>query len=54
MSQELKNSGSTGTTSDVSRYSEEIENLIGGIKPPTLLSTNGSLKIPQFLLWKNI
>lgn len=56
MSQELKNStGSTGTTSDVSRYSEEIENLIGGIKPPTLLSTDNTVEDPSvFALEKHL
>lgn len=56
MSQELKNStGSTGTTSDVSRYSEEIENLIGGIKPPTILSTDSTVEDPSvFALEKHL
>ena len=56
MSQELKNStGSIGTTSDVSSYSEEIENLIGGNKPPTILSTDSTVEDPSvFALEKHL
>jgi restriction system protein len=48
MSQELKNSsGSIGTTSDISKYAEEIERLIGGKKPPTIISTDNTIEDPS-------
>ncbi|HWQ88974.1 MAG TPA: hypothetical protein VN374_03265 [Desulfitobacteriaceae bacterium] len=47
MSDALKNStGSIGTVSDISRYSDEIENLIAGLKPPTLISTDETVEDP--------
>jgi restriction system protein len=56
MSQELKNSsGSIGTTSDISQYAEEIERLIGGHKPPTLISTDSTVEDPSvFALEKHL
>lgn len=56
MSQELKNSsGSVGTTSDISQYADEIENLIGGNKPPTLISTDSTIENPSvFALEKHL
>jgi len=56
MSQELKNSsGSIGTTSDITQYAEEIEHLIGGHKPPTLISTDSTVEDPSvFALEKHL
>jgi restriction system protein len=56
MSQELRNStGSIGTTSDISSYAEEIEKLIGGHKPPTLISTDMTVENPTvFALEKHL
>ena len=48
MSEALKNStGSIGTMSDISGYSEEIETLIQGHRPPTLISTDSSIEDPS-------
>ncbi len=48
MSQELKNSsGSGGTTSYISQYAEEIERLIDGKKPPTIISTDNTIEDPS-------
>jgi restriction system protein len=48
MSEALKNSaGSIGTVSDISRYREEIEKLIGGVSAPRLISTDGSIENPS-------
>lgn len=45
MSESLRNSsGSIGTVSDVSKYAEEIERLIGGNRPPTIVSTDASVE----------
>lgn len=56
MSQELKNSaGSIGTTSDISQYAVEIEELIGGNKPATLISTDSTVENPSvFALEKHL
>jgi restriction system protein len=56
MSQELKNStGSTGTSANVTQYAEEIERLIGEIKPPTLLSNDATIEDPSvFALEKHL
>lgn len=56
MSQELKNSsGSGGTISDVSQYAEEIERLIGGNKPPTIISSDSTIENPSnFALEKHL
>ena len=56
MSQELKNStGFTGTTSNVSRYAEEIENLLGNNKPPTIISNDPTIEDPSvFALEKHL
>ena len=56
MSQDLKNScGSIGTTSDITQYSEEIDRLIGGNKPPILLSTDNTVEDPSvFALEKHL
>jgi restriction system protein len=56
MSQELKNStGSTGTTAQISNYASEIENLIGNIKPPSLIPTDPLVEDPAvFALEKHL
>jgi len=56
MSNELRNStGSIGTTSDITKYAEEIESLIGGKKPPTLISTDTTVENPsEFALEKHL
>jgi restriction system protein len=48
MSEALQNStGSIGTVSDISRYREEIEKLIGGISAPKLISTDETVENPS-------
>lgn len=56
MSQELKNStGSTGTTANISQYADEIENLIGNVKPPTIVSNDPTIENPTaFALEKHL
>lgn len=56
MSQELKNStGSTGTTANISQYAEEIERLIGNVKPPTIVSNDATVEDPAvFALEKHL
>ena len=47
MSEALRNStGSIGTVSNISRYSEEIERLIGGVSAPKLISTDETVEDP--------
>jgi len=47
MSDTLRHSaGSIGTVSNISRYSAEIENLIVGQKPPSLISTDETVEDP--------
>jgi restriction system protein len=48
MSEALRNStGSIGTVSNVSRYSEEIERFIGGVSAPKLISTDETVEDPS-------
>lgn len=56
MSQELKNStGSTGTTANISQYADEIEKLIGNVKPPTIVSNDSTVEDPSvFALEKHL
>jgi len=56
MSQELQHSvGSIGTTSDITRYAEEIENLIGNKPLPTIISTDETVEDPSvFALEKHL
>lgn len=56
VSDALKNSaGSIGTVSDVSRYREEIEKLIGGGSVPTIVSTDPAVEDPAaFALEKHL
>ncbi len=52
----LRNStGSAGTVSEISKYAEEIETLIGGTKPPTIISTDDTIEDPSvFALEKHL
>lgn len=56
MSEGLRNStGSIGTISDVTKYAEEIEELIGGNKPPTIIATTNEIEDPStFALEKHL
>lgn len=56
MSQELRNSsGSTGTTAHVSQYAEEIEKLIGSVRPLTIVSNDPIVEDPSvFALEKHL
>lgn len=56
MSDALRNStGSIGTVSDITKYAEEIETLIGGSKPHTIFSTDESVEDPSvFALEKHL
>lgn len=48
MSEALRNStGSIGTVSNISKHSEEIERLIGGNKPPSIISTDATVEDPS-------
>lgn len=56
MSDALRNStGSIGTVSDITKYADEIETLIGGIKPTTIISTDISVEnASEFALEKHL
>ena len=56
MSDALRHStGSIGTVSDITKHAEEIESLIGGIKPPTIVSTDETIEDPSvFALEKHL
>jgi len=56
MSQELKNStNSIGTTANISQYAQEIENLMGNIKPPVIISNDATIEDPSvFALEKHL
>ena len=56
MSQELqKSTGSIGTTSDITKYAEEIEGLIGNIPKKTLIATDPTVEDPSvFALEKHL
>ena len=56
MSESLKNSaGSIGTVSNISKYSEEIETLISGSRPPSIVSTDQTIEDPSiFALEKHL
>ncbi|MBN4048200.1 hypothetical protein JYU09_01315 [bacterium AH-315-O15] len=48
MSEALLNStASMGTTSNITKYSDEIETLLGGVSAPTLISTDASVEDPS-------
>lgn len=56
MSDSLKNStGSIGTVSDITNYATELEQLIGGKKQPTIISTDETVEDPSvFALEKHL
>ncbi len=56
MSQMLQNScGSIGTVSQIAKYAEEIENLISGSQPPTIIATDETIEDPaMFALEKHL
>jgi restriction system protein len=56
MSDALKNStGSIGTVSDITKYSEELERLISGNRPPVLIHTDQTVEDPAiFALEKHL
>jgi len=56
MSDALRNStGSIGTVSDITKYAEEIEILIGGNKPPTIICSDDTVEDPSvFALEKHL
>jgi restriction system protein len=56
MSKELKNStGSTGTIANISQYGDEIEKLIGNLRPPTIISNDATIEDPSvFALEKHL
>lgn len=56
MSEALKNStGSIGTVSNITKFADEIERLIAGIAPATLLSTDDTVEDPSvFALEKHL
>ncbi len=48
MSEALRNStGSIGTASNITKHSEELERLIGGVSVSTLMSTDASIEDPS-------
>lgn len=53
---ELKYStGSTGTTANISQYADEIEKLIGSLKPPTIFSNDSTVEDPsEFAVEKHL
>ena len=56
MSEALQRStGSVGTSSQITKYAEEIERLMSGVKPPTLISTDETIEDPTaFVLEKHL
>lgn len=56
MSEALQNStGSIGTVSDVSRYREKLEKLVGGVTLPKVISTDSTVEDPAaFVLEKHL
>lgn len=56
MSVLLRNStGSLGTVSEISKYTKEIETLIGNTNPPTIISTDNTIEDPSvFALEKHL
>jgi restriction system protein len=56
MTDSLKNStGSIGTVSDITNYATELEQLIGGKKQPTIISTDETVEDPSvFALEKHL
>jgi restriction system protein len=56
MSESLRNSsGAIGTVSDISQYGEEIEKLLSGSRPPSIVATDDSIEDPSvFALEKHL
>jgi restriction system protein len=56
MSQELRNStASTGTSAFISQYADEIEKLIGNVRPSTIISNDSTVEDPTvFALEKHL
>jgi restriction system protein len=56
MSEALRNSaGSIGTVSTITKHAEEIETLITGLRPPTIISTDETVEDPsEFALEKHL
>jgi len=56
MSEGLRNStGSIGTVSDITKHAAEVESLIGGNKPPILVSTDSTIEdASEFALEKHL
>ena len=56
MSEALRNStGSIGTVSDITKYAEELEHLVGGETKPTLISTDETIEdVTTFALEKHL
>ncbi len=56
MSETLKNTtGAIGTYCTITKYADEIEQLIGGQKPPTIVSTDNTIEDPsEFALEKHL
>lgn len=56
MSEALRNStGSIGTVSEITKYIDEIEKLIGGVVPPALIATDETVEDPSsFALEKHL
>ncbi len=56
MSQALQYSaGSIGTVSNLNRYQEEIESLISGVRPPSIITTDATIEDPvNFVLEKHL
>jgi len=56
MSQSLQNStGSIGTVSNITKFAEEIDRLIAGIAPPTIIATDKTIEDPlAFALEKHL
>ena len=50
-----RSTGSGGTVCDITKYAEEIESLIGGKKPPKIISTDPEIEDPStFALEKHL
>ena len=56
MSQELKNStGSIATVANITQYADEIERLLGNMRPPTIISNDATIEDPsEFALEKHL
>jgi restriction system protein len=56
MSESLRHSaGSIGTVSDITKYAEELERLLSGNQPPTIVATDDTIEDPSvFALEKHL